>query len=828
MRRPKKTFKLKNSPAFNKLAFGLFLLAFLAIGYSIYLSRAANLSIILQSYATGFTRPVALANSGVGGDGRLFVAQQSGQVKIIRADGAVVGTPFLDITSKVNSNANERGLLGLAFHPSYSSNGYFFVTYTNSAGSLVVSRYTKTANNPDLADPNTERIIITVPHPTYQNHNGGHIAFGPDGYLYIATGDGGSGGDPGNNGQDKNSLLGKLLRLDINNGNPYSIPSTNPFVGQSNVRTEIWSYGLRNPWRFSFDRQTGDLFIADVGQGAWEEVNMQVASGSGGQNYGWRCYEGYAAYNTAGCGPASNYTQPITTYDHSNNRCSLTGGYRYRGSAYPTMRGYYFFADYCNGQLFSITPGSSNSWTQEIQGQYSVNPSTFGEDINGELYLASLSNGVIYRLQATTSSSDTTPPTVNLTAPANNASLSGTVAINATATDNVSVAKVDFIIDGTIVNTDTSNPYSYNWNTTAALNGAHTIVARATDGSGNFRDSTTLNVTTNNTSVLPAPWQGRDVGSVAAPGSAAYGNSVFTVQGSGADIWGTADEFYYVSQPLSGDGRITARVNSLQNTNAWAKAGLMIRETTNANAKHGMLFVTPSNGIGFRYRSTTGADSAGNANASGATPEWLRLERTGNEITALYSDDGNTWSHLTTQVISMTSSVTVGMAVSSVADGVLAEAVFGNVTVGVGVPSIDVTSPGHSDTFTGVNQVTTDVSDDIGVVRVEFYVDNTLVNTDTTAPFGFSWDTTPLANTTHTFTALAYDASGNVGTHTHAVNTQNNNQKPGDINGDQAVDILDLSILLSNWGSTNIACDLNKNGTVDVFDLSILLSNYGR
>jgi glucose/arabinose dehydrogenase len=388
-------------------------------------------------------------------------------------------------------------MLGMAFHPVYGVNGYFFVCYTNSAGDLVVSRYTKNSTNPDLANSATEKIIITIPHPTYQNHNGGNIAFGPDGYLYIGTGDGGGSGDPNNNSQNKNSLLGKILRIDIDTTNAYAVPSDNPFVGQANVRTEIWALGLRNPWRFSFDRQTGDLFIADVGQGAWEEINLQSINSAGGENYGWRCYEGFATYNTSGCAQASTYNQPISVYDHSNSKCSITGGYMYRGNAYPQMRGYYIFADYCNGQIFSIVPGTGNNWTQEIQGQYAVNLSSFGQNVSGELYAAGYNNGVIYRVQAS-ASSDTTPPTVSLTAPTNGANLTGTTTVSANASDNVAVFKVDFLIDGTIINTDTIAPYSFSWSTATYSNAAHTVVARATDSAGNFTNTSQISVNTQN------------------------------------------------------------------------------------------------------------------------------------------------------------------------------------------------------------------------------------------------------------------------------------------------------------------------------------------
>ncbi|MCS6781435.1 MAG: PQQ-dependent sugar dehydrogenase, partial [Geminicoccaceae bacterium] len=243
----------------------------------------------------------------------------------------------------------------MAFAPDYATNGRFYVYYVNVAGDLVIARY-HVSTNPDVADVNSEQIVLTIPHPIHNNHNGGQLAFGPnDGLLYIGPGDGGSGGDPPNNAQNPAQLLGKLLRINVEAGNPvtYTIPTTNPFTQTSGYRGEIWALGLRNPWRFSFDRATGDLFIADVGQYAWEEVNYQPANSNGGQNYGWRCFEGNADYNTSGCGPRGNYTFPVSAYGRDQG-CSVTGGYVYRGALYPNLTGRYLYSDFCSGRIWSL------------------------------------------------------------------------------------------------------------------------------------------------------------------------------------------------------------------------------------------------------------------------------------------------------------------------------------------------------------------------------------------------------------------------------------------------------------------------------------------
>lgn len=350
----------------------------------------------MQTYVSGFSRPVDIVNAG---DERLFVVEQNGFIRIIDTNDQVLPTPFLNIDPRVNSASNERGLLGLAFHPNYAQNGYFYVNYTNNSGHTHISRFSVNPNDANLADPDSEKILLVVNQP-YSNHNAGDLNFGPDGYLYFGLGDGGAGGDPQNYGQNRQSFLGKMIRIDVDNGDPYAVPPTNPFVGSTNTLPEIWAIGMRNPWRFSFDRLTGDLWIGDVGQDDWEEIDFEPAGSAGGLNYGWRCYEGLNTYNTSGCGPESDYTKPIHVY--ANNftvGCSVTGGFVYRGSQYPDLYGHYVYADYCSGRVWSIVPNAAGGWTntQLFQGpaqQYS----SFGEDINGELYVAGLASGIIYRV----------------------------------------------------------------------------------------------------------------------------------------------------------------------------------------------------------------------------------------------------------------------------------------------------------------------------------------------------------------------------------------------------------------------------------------------
>ena len=347
--------------------------------------------------ATGFSYPVDIKNCG---DERLFIVEQPGRIKIIDSSGITLATPFLDITSVVSySVGGERGLLGLAFDPNYATNGYFYVDYTSlPSGRTHISRFSVSSSNPDSALASSEELLLEIYQP-YANHNGGHLAFGPDGYLYIGMGDGGSGGDPGNRSQNLDSLLGKMLRIDVSTVPGYAVPSSNPFVGIAG-RDEIWAYGVRNPWRFSFDRITGDLWIADVGQSSREEIDFQSVSSQGGENYGWNCFEGNITYPSTGvCPPVTSTVSPVYVYSHSGGNCSITGGYVYRGAEYANLFGKYFFTDYCAATLRSIVLDTSGIIYTNY-GTFSGNSyGSFGENKYGELFLASTSTtGQIYKL----------------------------------------------------------------------------------------------------------------------------------------------------------------------------------------------------------------------------------------------------------------------------------------------------------------------------------------------------------------------------------------------------------------------------------------------
>jgi len=345
----------------------------------------------LHLIVDGLNEPLFLTHAN-DDSGRLFIVEQPGAIRIWRA-GQLRQEPFLDIQDIVNDNANERGLLGLAFHPDYPINGLFFVNYTDANGDTVIARY-RVSGDPDRADPASAQTLLVIDQP-YTNHNGGHLAFGPDGYLYIGMGDGGSAGDPQNNGQNMNALLGKLLRIDVNQ-NPYGVPDDNPFVQQSGIRPEIWAYGLRNPWRFSFDRSTGDLFIADVGQNQIEEVNFQPAHSRGGENYGWRFMEGSSPYQ--GIAP-EGLVLPVAEYTHFEGGCSVTGGYVYRGPALPALNGVYFFGDYCTGLIWSLHSTVSGAWERQLFMRSGLRISSFAEDQAGELYVID-HGGAAYQLTA--------------------------------------------------------------------------------------------------------------------------------------------------------------------------------------------------------------------------------------------------------------------------------------------------------------------------------------------------------------------------------------------------------------------------------------------
>jgi glucose/arabinose dehydrogenase len=323
------------------------------------------------------------------GSGRLFLVEQAGRI-FIHADDRDVETPFLDLRSKVTSAGNEQGLLSLAFAPDYQNSGYFFVWYTEPGGDTVLCRFSVGAD-PNVADPDTETLIIRVEQP-YSNHNGGRLQFGPDGMLYLGTGDGGGSFDPGDVAQDGNSLLGKLLRLDVDPAHgTYAVPADNPFVGNDEFRDEIWALGLRNPWRIAFDRGTGDLFIADVGQNEFEEINFQAAASTGGENYGWDIMEASQCTGGNAC-DTSRYALPIAEYSHQMG-CSVTGGEVYRGNAYPGMRGLYLFADFCSGTVWGLR-SDGGQWGVATLADTSFQISTFGRGEDGSVYLANLNGGV--------------------------------------------------------------------------------------------------------------------------------------------------------------------------------------------------------------------------------------------------------------------------------------------------------------------------------------------------------------------------------------------------------------------------------------------------
>lgn len=352
----------------------------------------------LVTVAEGFHRPILLTHAG-DGSGRLFVVQQSGRIRIVSGQG-YQDPPFLDLSEQIDQAArsimySEGGLLGLAFHPDFKENRQFYVNYTDLNGDTVVARYTVPESTSDQADPASETVLLRVDQP-YPNHNGGNLVFGPDGYLYIALGDGGSGGDPQGNGQNPGTLLGSILRIDVDNGEPYAIPPDNPYTTNPDFAPEIWAWGLRNPWRYSFDRATGDLYIADVGQNLWEEVNFQPADSPGGVNYGWNIME--ATHPYSGVPIPDGLTLPFTEYAH-NPHCSITGGYVYRGAELPDLQGVYFFGDWCSGTIWDSYRDESGTWHTSEFMRAGRQISSFGEDESGELYIVDYA-GVILRLVA--------------------------------------------------------------------------------------------------------------------------------------------------------------------------------------------------------------------------------------------------------------------------------------------------------------------------------------------------------------------------------------------------------------------------------------------
>ena len=366
----------------------------------------------LVTVATGLTRPVAICHSG-DGTRRLFILEQAGKIKILK-EGQILVDPFLDIEGLVQDAGNEEGLLGLAFHPQFADNSYFYVNYTHTPASgkdrTIIARYSVSGADPDRADPTSAKVLLEI-EQDFSNHNGGNILFGPDGYLYIGMGDGGSSNDPNERSQDPTSLLGKMLRIDVDGTPPpepndlcgleaaYGIPPDNPYAGGSGDCDEVWGLGLRNPWRWSFDRYSGDLFIGDVGQNAIEEIDLEPWSSTGGMNWGWDCFEADTANPNDPsplCGAASLYDFPILQYDHSLG-CSVTGGYRYSGHFVAGLAGTYIFGDYCSGRIWFGAQQLEGSWSRTLWRDTAHWISAFGEDESGEVYLVDLVGGTIHR-----------------------------------------------------------------------------------------------------------------------------------------------------------------------------------------------------------------------------------------------------------------------------------------------------------------------------------------------------------------------------------------------------------------------------------------------
>jgi glucose/arabinose dehydrogenase len=351
-----------------------------------------TLALKATEIVSGLSNPVHLTTPA--GDPRLFIAEQVGRIRIVQ-NGALLPTPFLDIASKISSGG-ERGLLSIAFHPRYSTNGFFYVNYTDLQGNTRIERYMVSTTNANVADPASAKLILTFTQP-FANHNGGHMLFGTNGFLYIATGDGGSGGDPQNNGQNLNTLLGKILRIDVDRGDPYVVPISNPFVN-TNGRPEIWAYGLRNPWRIAIDRVDGNLYIADVGQGTLEEVNFAPLV-QPGLNYGWRLMEGTRCFNPTNC-DKTGLVQPVLEYDHSDG-CSITGGVVSRGGALFALAGHYFYSDYCSGWLRSFKYLGGHLTETRDWGLALGNVTSFGEDASANIYILNAA-GKVFRLDLAT------------------------------------------------------------------------------------------------------------------------------------------------------------------------------------------------------------------------------------------------------------------------------------------------------------------------------------------------------------------------------------------------------------------------------------------
>lgn len=389
------------------------------------ISAAGDLELSLELFASGFSAPTDIAFDP--DQDRAFVVEKQGYIQRV-VSGGPAANPFLDITDRVLDLDAQQGLLGLAFHPDYASNRYLYVNYTDLSGNTIISRFTANAQN-TVADPDSEFEILSVEQP-YLDNNGGDLVFGPDGYLYIPLGDGGWVNDPASRAQDPQTLLGKILRIDVDSGSPYAIPADNPYVDDPGVLDEIWAFGMRNPWRASFDRDTGELYVADVGQFYWEEINVQ-SPGAGGLNHGWSCFEGQHENpdtNVPDCGPPEEYALPVAEYDHTAGDCAVTGGYVYRGSQQPGLLGRYFLSDYCSGHFWDLYQDGGGDWIlTRHDNLVDFGYVTFGEDGAGELYVGNIGNGNIYHLVG--ESTITPTPTATATA-----TVTATATATATAT----------------------------------------------------------------------------------------------------------------------------------------------------------------------------------------------------------------------------------------------------------------------------------------------------------------------------------------------------------------------------------------------------------